>query len=31
VGCICPPGANIQCENLTCPRKPSSTAMGVQK
>jgi hypothetical protein len=22
VGCICPPGANLQCENPTCPRKP---------
>jgi hypothetical protein len=21
-GCICPPGANLQCENPTCPRKP---------
>lgn len=21
-GCICPPGANMQCENPTCPRKP---------
>jgi hypothetical protein len=31
VGCICPPGANLQCENLTCPRKPSATAVGVQK
>jgi hypothetical protein len=22
VGCICPPGANKECENPTCPRKP---------
>jgi hypothetical protein len=22
IGCICPPGANIQCENPACPRKP---------
>lgn len=21
-GCICPPGANLQCENPLCPRKP---------
>ena len=21
-GCICPPGANVQCENQYCPRKP---------
>jgi hypothetical protein len=21
-GCICPPGANKECENPTCPRKP---------
>lgn len=21
-GCICPPGANLQCENPSCPRKP---------
>jgi hypothetical protein len=24
-GCICPPGANKECENPTCPRKPRST------
>lgn len=23
-GCICPPGANKECENPTCPRKPRS-------
>lgn len=30
VGCICPPGANIQCENPHCPRKPARapTAIG---
>lgn len=22
MGCICPPGANLQCENQLCPRKP---------
>lgn len=22
VGCICPPGANLQCERPLCPRKP---------
>ena len=22
VGCICPPGANLTCENPMCPRKP---------
>jgi hypothetical protein len=29
-GCICPIGANLQCENPTCPRKPRPplTAMG---
>jgi hypothetical protein len=21
MGCICPPGANLQCENPMCPRK----------
>lgn len=21
-GCICPPGANLECENPFCPRKP---------
>ena len=21
VGCICPPGANVQCERADCPRK----------
>jgi len=21
-GCICPPGANLQCQNPMCPRKP---------
>lgn len=21
VGCICPPGANLQCQNPICPRK----------
>lgn len=21
-GCICPPGANLQCQSPTCPRKP---------
>ena len=22
MGCICPPGANLTCENPMCPRKP---------
>lgn len=22
MGCICPPGANKECENPACPRKP---------
>ena len=21
IGCICPPGANLQCERFDCPRK----------
>ena len=21
IGCICPPGANIQCQRADCPRK----------
>jgi hypothetical protein len=25
-GCLCPPGANLTCENPDCPRKPSTTA-----
>lgn len=25
VGCICPPGANKECENPTCPRKPAQS------
>lgn len=24
-GCICPPGANRDCESPTCPRKPVQT------
>lgn len=29
-GCICPPGANKECENPSCPRKPfnAGTATG---
>lgn len=27
-GCICPPGANVLCENQLCPRKPMLSAMG---
>ena len=22
IGCICPPGANLQCKNPSCPRNP---------
>jgi hypothetical protein len=22
MGCICPPGANLECQNQLCPRKP---------
>lgn len=22
IGCICPPGANLECQNPKCPRKP---------
>jgi hypothetical protein len=31
VGCICPPGANKDCENPACPRKPHKnvTSSGV--
>jgi hypothetical protein len=28
-GCICPPGANKECENQTCPRKPTPSATKV--
>lgn len=33
VGCICPPGANKECENPSCPRKPFNTpdAIGATK
>lgn len=32
-GCICPPGANRDCENPSCPRKPFNPplATGVMK
>jgi hypothetical protein len=23
MGCICPPGANLECQNPRCPRKPA--------
>ena len=23
MGCICPPGANLECQNPRCPRKPT--------
>lgn len=29
MGCICPPGANLQCQNPNCPRKPMPNAGGV--
>ena len=25
-GCVCPPGANRDCESPTCPRKPTQTS-----
>ena len=25
-GCICPPGANLQCQSPSCPRKPVTSA-----
>ena len=28
LGCICPPGANKECENPACPRKPVRNAWG---
>ena len=28
IGCICPPGANKECQNPTCPRKPVSGSSG---
>lgn len=27
-GCICPPGANKDCENQCCPRKPLPSVTG---
>lgn len=27
-GCICPPGANKDCENQYCPRKPLPSVTG---
>lgn len=30
-GCICPPGANKECENPTCPRKPHGWANAQQE
>lgn len=27
-GCICPAGANVQCQNPICPRKPIPSAAG---
>jgi hypothetical protein len=28
MGCICPPGANLQCKNPTCPRRNSLLPRG---
>jgi hypothetical protein len=31
VGCICPPGANLQCENPACPRKDPMRGQAVAR